>query len=66
MLLWIEKAEEKQNQREEDSDDVDKLKKQRKKLEVSDLSVHNSEFFSCSFSILRSPNLQCTSELCFV
>ncbi|XP_028414728.1 nuclear anchorage protein 1-like isoform X2 [Dendronephthya gigantea] len=34
VLLWIEKAEDKQNQREEDSDDLDKLKKQRKKLEV--------------------------------
>ena len=35
VLLWIEKAEEKQNQRDEDGDDLDKLKKQRKKLEVS-------------------------------
>ena len=38
VLLWIEKAEEKPNQRdEEDTGDLDKLKKQRKKLEVSEI-----------------------------
>lgn len=39
VLLWIEKAEDKQNQREDGGDDLDKLKKQRKKLEVLNSST---------------------------
>ena len=39
VLLWIEKAEEKQNLHDEDGDDIDKLKKQRKTVIVSDVQI---------------------------
>jgi hypothetical protein len=39
VLLWIEKAEEKQNQPDEDGEDLDKLKKERKRVEVSDADI---------------------------
>ena len=35
VLLWIEKAEEKQNQPVEDDENLDKLKQERKRIEVS-------------------------------
>ncbi len=40
VLLWIGKAEEKQNLHDEDGDDdIDKLKKQRKTVIVSDVQI---------------------------
>ena len=53
VLLWIEKAEEKQSQHDDDGgDDLDKLKKQRKRLEVSNVDYIFKPFcqivcFSC-------------------
>lgn len=36
VVLWVEKAEKKQSERDIDGNDLDKLKRERKKVEVSD------------------------------
>jgi uncharacterized membrane protein (DUF106 family) len=52
VLLWIEKAEEKQNQPDEDGEDLDKLKKERKRVEVSDADIMRHTLYLFCFTAI--------------